>query len=167
MIFWRVKKLLHILSICFLLFEFLLWKRGRMAKALSCGLAAGDRSPCSNPVQYCRSLWTWMSQKSYCKCQLKLRLKHSRFIYLVFFFLIKHLFNQITQVWAHYFKLLNRVQSTQDEKARFIKGNEFKLSYFHSFFLREHTAFCHKLNIDSYSMFYGKCSYWYCITSNH
>ena len=52
-------------------------------------------------------------------------------------------FTEITQVWEHYFKLNNRVQSTQDEKARFIKGNELKLtqvelfSFF--FFLREYT----------------------------
>ena len=39
---------------------------------------------------------------------------------------MKHIFIQITQVWPHYFKLFNRVQSTQDEKARFIKGNELK-----------------------------------------
>ena len=50
---------------------------------------------------------------------------------------MKHL----TQVWAHYFKLLNRVQPTQDEKARFIKGNELKLTQvelFSFFFLREY-----------------------------
>ena len=35
-------------------------------------------------------------------------------------------FIQITQVREHYLKSFNRVQSTQDEKARFIKGNEFK-----------------------------------------
>ena len=38
------------------------------------------------------------------------------------------MFIQITQISAHYFKLFNRVQSTQDEKARFIKGNELKLT---------------------------------------
>ena len=49
------------------------------------------------------------------------------------------MFIQITQVWAHYFKLFNRVQSIQDEKARFIKGNGLKLNYFHSpFFKRVH-----------------------------
>ena len=37
---------------------------------------------------------------------------------------MKHVFIQITQVRAHYFKLFNRLQSTQDEKVRFIKGNE-------------------------------------------
>ena len=37
-------------------------------------------------------------------------------------------FIQITQVWVHYFKSLNRVQSTQDEKARLIKGDELKLT---------------------------------------
>ena len=46
------------------------------------------------------------------------------------------MFIQITQVWAHYFKLFNRVQPIQDEKARFIKGNELKFSYFHFFFKR-------------------------------
>ena len=51
---------------------------------------------------------------------------------------MKDVFIQIIQVWAHYFKLFNRVQSTQDEKARFIKGNKLKLSYFRSFILREH-----------------------------
>ena len=38
------------------------------------------------------------------------------------------MFIQITQVWVHYFKSFNRVQSSQDEKARFIKGNELKLT---------------------------------------
>ena len=38
------------------------------------------------------------------------------------------MFIEITQVWALYFKLFNRVQSSQDEKARFIKENELKLT---------------------------------------
>ena len=38
------------------------------------------------------------------------------------------MFIQITQVRVHYFKSFNREQSTQDKKARFIKGNELKLS---------------------------------------
>ena len=38
------------------------------------------------------------------------------------------MFIQITRVWAYYFKFFNWVQSTQDEKARFIKGNELKLT---------------------------------------
>ena len=76
-------------------------------------------------------------QESHCKFKLKLRLEHSRFISFLFFFSMKHVFIQITQVSAHYFKLLNLVELTQDEKARFIKGKELKLSYFHSFFLRE------------------------------
>ena len=53
---------------------------------------------------------------------------------------MKFVFIQITQVSAYYLKLLNRVQSTQDEKARFIKGNELKLSQVELFsflFLRE------------------------------
>ena len=37
------------------------------------------------------------------------------------------MFIQMTQVSVHYFKSFNRVQSTQDEKARFIKGDELKL----------------------------------------
>ena len=41
---------------------------------------------------------------------------------------MKHVFIQITQVRAHYFKLFNQVKSTQDEKERFIKGNELKLT---------------------------------------
>ena len=44
------------------------------------------------------------------------------------FLKIKHVFIQITQVRAHYFKLFNRVKSTQDEKARFIKRIELKLT---------------------------------------
>ena len=51
------------------------------------------------------------------------------------------MFIQITQISAHYFKLFNRVQSTQDEKARFIKGNELKLTQVELFsflFLREY-----------------------------
>ena len=47
------------------------------------------------------------AQKFYCKFKLKLRLEHSRFIVVVF--LMKHVFIQITHVWAHYFKLFNRV----------------------------------------------------------
>ena len=53
---------------------------------------------------------------------------------------MKHVFIQITQVRAHYLKLFNRVQSTQDEKARFINGNELKLTQVELFsflFLRE------------------------------
>ena len=49
---------------------------------------------------------------------------------------------QITQIWVHYFKSFNRLQSTQDEKARFIKGNELKLTQVNLFsflFLREYT----------------------------
>ena len=40
----------------------------------------------------------------------------------------------------HYFKSFNRVQSTQDEKARFIKGNELKLTQVElfSFLVREY-----------------------------
>ena len=38
------------------------------------------------------------------------------------------MFIQITQVWAHYFKLFDRVESAQDEKAGFIKINELKLT---------------------------------------
>ena len=59
------------------------------------------------------------AQKSYWKCKLKLRLEPSRFIF--FFFLMKHVSIQINRVWAHYFKLFNRVQSIQDEKARLWK----------------------------------------------
>ena len=33
-------------------------------------------------------------------------------------------FIQITPVSVHHFKLFSRVKSTQDEKVRFIKGNE-------------------------------------------
>ena len=41
---------------------------------------------------------------------------------------MKLLFIPVTQVWTHYSKLFYRVQSTKDEKARFIKGNELKLT---------------------------------------
>ena len=40
---------------------------------------------------------------------------------------------RITQVWVHYFKSFNRVQSTQDEKEHFIKGNELKLTHIELF----------------------------------
>ena len=54
------------------------------------------------------------------------------------------MFIQITQVWVHYFKLFNRVQSTQDEKARFIKGNELKLTQIElfSFFFFKRVLVC-------------------------
>ena len=61
MTFWRVTKLLHRLSTCFLLFDFLLRKRGRIAKVLRCSLVAWVRRAGSNPVLHCRPLWTWMS----------------------------------------------------------------------------------------------------------
>ena len=35
---------------------------------------------------------------------------------------------QITQVRVHYFKSFSRVKTTQDEKVRFIKGDEVKLT---------------------------------------
>ena len=130
-IFWRVTKLLHRLSTCFLLFDFLLWKRGRMAKTFRCSLAAGVRRAGSNPVLHSRSLWTWMSskaQKSHCKFKLKLRLKLCRYFIIIIFHLMKLVFIQITQVWIHHFKSFNWVQSTQDEKASFIKGNQLKLT---------------------------------------
>ena len=47
---------------------------------------------------------------------------------------------EITQI-AHisvHFKSFSPVKSTQDENVCFIKGNELKLSYFHSLFLREY-----------------------------
>ena len=59
---------------------------------------------------------------------------------------MKRVLIQITQVRARYFKLFNRVQSTQDEKARFIKGNELKLRYFHSFFFKR--VRCYFLTIE-------------------
>ena len=37
-------------------------------------------------------------------------------------------FIQVTQGCVHHFKSFSRIQSTQDEKARFIKGNELKLT---------------------------------------
>ena len=37
-------------------------------------------------------------------------------------------FTQITQVSVHYFKSFSGVKSTQDEKVRFIEGNELKLT---------------------------------------
>ena len=37
-------------------------------------------------------------------------------------------FTQITQAWVHYFKLFSRVKSTQNEKVRFTKGNELKVT---------------------------------------
>ena len=46
--------------------------------------------------------------------------------------------------------MFNRVQSTQDEKARFIKGNELKLSYFHCFFLREQFELSKRYYVFSY-----------------
>ena len=61
-------------------------------------------------------------------------------------------FIQITQVWAHYFKLFNRVQSTQDEKARFIKGNQLKLTqveiFSFLFFKRVCLKDCTRYNIN-------------------
>ena len=41
---------------------------------------------------------------------------------------MKIVFIQITKVLVLYFKSFYRVQKTQDEKARFIKGNELKLT---------------------------------------
>ena len=76
------------------------------------------------------------AQKSYSKFKLKLRIERSHVFR--FFILMKLVFIQITQAWEHYFKSFNRVQSIQNEKARFIKGNELKLSFFHPFFLREY-----------------------------
>ena len=38
------------------------------------------------------------------------------------------MFNQITSFLEHHFKSFNRIKSTQDEKVRFIKGNEFNLT---------------------------------------
>ena len=73
---------------------------------------------------------------------------------------MNHEFIQITLVWAHYFKLFNRVQSTQDEKACFSKENELKLSYFHSLFLRDYSTH-NKLHSLVYS------SIWYFIDSNN
>ena len=139
MIFWRVTKLIHRLSTCFLLFDFLLWKRGRMAKTLRCSFAAAVffRRTGSNPVLHRRSLWTWMSSTEV-QFEIQTETTFRAFSFHWFFFFMKHVFIQITQVWAHYFNLFNRVQSTQDEKARFIKGNEQKLSYFHSFFKRKY-----------------------------
>ena len=55
---------------------------------------------------------------------------YNTLVSLVFFFFKKYVFIQKTQIWAHYFKLFNRVQTTEDEKAHFIKGNELKLGYF-------------------------------------
>ena len=74
MIFWRVTNLLHRLSTCFLLFDFLWWKRGRMAKALRCSLVAGIRRAGSNPVLHRRSLWTWMSV-CMCVCAISITQK--------------------------------------------------------------------------------------------
>ena len=50
--------------------------------------------------------------------------------------LIRFEFTHITQVWVYYFKLFSRENSTQDQKVRFIKGNEIILTQFelHSFF---------------------------------
>ena len=48
-------------------------------------------------------------------------------------------FTQISQVRMHYFKSFSREKSLQDEKDRFIKGSELKVTqtkYFHSLFLR-------------------------------
>ena len=126
MIFWRVTKLLDRLPICFLLFDFSLWKRCQMAKALRCSLHAGVRRAGSNPVLHRKRCGhRCQAQNYFCKLKLKLLLEHSRFIS---FFLMKHVFIQKTQVWARYFKLFNRVQLTQDEKAHFIKGNELNLT---------------------------------------
>ena len=53
---------------------------------------------------------------------------------------MKLVFIKITQFLVHYFKWLNRVQSTQDEKMRFIQGSELKLTQVELFsfvFLRE------------------------------
>ena len=50
-------------------------------------------------------------------------------------------FIQITQVSVHYLKSFGRVKSTQDEKMRFIKRNELKLTQVESlsfFFLMKH-----------------------------
>ena len=123
----------------FSIVRFLLVKKcGRMAKALRCSLAAGVRRGGSNPVLHLKSLWTWMSS-THRSLIVKSNWNYaSKTLVSLVFFLMKHVFIHITQVWAHYFKLFNPVQSTQDEKATFIKENELKLSYFYSFFLREY-----------------------------
>ena len=46
----------------FSIVRFLLWKCGRMAKALRCSLVTGVRRADSNPVLHRRSLWIWMSR---------------------------------------------------------------------------------------------------------
>ena len=97
----------------------------------------------SNPVTYHRSDCCGhgcQAQKSYWKFKLELRIEYS--CYLRFLFLMKLVFFQITQVWVLFFKSFNRVQSTQDEMARFIKENELKLTqvelFSFLFFLREY-----------------------------
>ena len=66
------------------------------------------------------------------------------------------MFIQITEVWAHYFKLFNRVQSTQDEKERFVKGNELKVTQVELFsFFNFKSALERKLLQKYY--FYNKC----------
>ena len=58
-------------------------------------------------------------------------------------------FFQITPVWMHHFKSFSRVKSTQDEKARFIKGNELKLTQVELFsFLFFKWVFKHKLEVN-------------------
>ena len=41
---------------------------------------------------------------------------------------MKFEFTKITQVWVHYSKSFSRVKSSQEEKVRFILGNELKLT---------------------------------------
>ena len=38
-------------------------------------------------------------------------------------------FAQITHILMHHFKSFSRIKSTQDEKVRFVKGNELILSH--------------------------------------
>ena len=62
---------------------------------------------------------------------------------------MKVMFIQITQIWVHYFKSFYKVEKSQDEKTRFIKGNELKLTQVELFsFLFFKWVFKHKLEVN-------------------
>ena len=73
--------------------------------------------------------------------------------------LIRFEFTHITQVWVYYFKLFSRENSTQDQKVRFIKGNQLKITQVEllsSFILRVY----YRMKIITYPSTKEK-TYWY------
>ena len=146
MIFWWVTTLLSRLSMFFPLFRFNCELVAEWLKQSASGsmlqMEVRVRLPCCCSSSCGAEFQAQNSCCTFYKFKRKLRL--SQFL-LFWYFFMRLEFIQRTQDWVHCFKSFNRVKSTQDEKARFIKGNKLKLTQVELFSFLFFKRVTHKL----------------------